>query len=107
MTASKKANLPSAVAGPSDDRIAGMILLLRGERVMLDSDLAELYGVSTGRLNEQVRRNAARFPEDFVTRLTAVEFANLISQFATSRWGGVEKCLMLLLNKVSQCFQVF
>ena len=70
-----------------------MIMLLRGERVILDSDLARLYGVSTGRLNEQVRRNAARFPEDFVFHLAAKEFANLKSQSATSSsgWGGRRK----------------
>jgi hypothetical protein len=60
------------------------ILLVRGERVMLDADLSELYGVSTKRLNEQVKRNADRFPEDFAFQLTAAEWANLKSQFATS-----------------------
>ena len=55
---------------------------------MLDEDLAEIYGVTTKRLNEQVRRNKGRFPEDFMFRLTKEEFANLRSQFATSRWGG-------------------
>ena len=49
------------------------ILLLRGQKVMLDRDLAELYGVETKRLNEQVRRNAARFPEDFMFQLTTEE----------------------------------
>ncbi|OGW33113.1 MAG: hypothetical protein A2X59_11405 [Nitrospirae bacterium GWC2_42_7] len=60
------------------------ILLVRGERVMLDADLSELYGVTTKRLNEQVKRNTDRFPEDFAFQLTAVEWANLKSQFATS-----------------------
>jgi hypothetical protein len=65
-------------------RIDNRILLIRGERVMLDADLAELYGVSTKRLNEQVRRNASRFPEDFVFRLTPVEVEAMNrSQFAT------------------------
>jgi len=65
------------------------ILTIRGFRVMLDSDLAEIYGVETKRLLEQVRRNIERFPEDFMFRLTAQEFANLRSQFATSsRHGG-------------------
>jgi len=58
---------------------------------MLDADLAALYGVETRRLNEQVRRNADRFPEDFVFQVTPVEFANLKSQFATSSWGGRRK----------------
>ena len=53
---------------------------------MLDADLAALYGVQTRRLNEQVRRNAERFPEDFVFQVTPAEFAHLKSQFATSSW---------------------
>ena len=77
----------------SPDRVEGMIMLLRGERVIPDYDLAKLYGVTTGRLNEQVRRNAARFPEDFVFHLSEEEFANLKSQSATSSsgWGGRRK----------------
>ncbi len=63
------------------------IYLVRQQRVMLDSDLAELYGVATGRLNEQVRRNIDRFPGDFAFRLTRDEFSSLISQFATSKLG--------------------
>jgi hypothetical protein len=66
------------------ERVENAIILIRGEKVILDSDLAELYGVSTTRLNEQVRRNQDRFPKDFAFRLTKPEFANLISQFATS-----------------------
>jgi len=58
---------------------------------MLDADLAALYGVQTRRLNEQVRRNAERFPEDFVFPVTPAEFSNLKSQFATSSWGGRRK----------------
>ena len=58
---------------------------------MLDADLAELYGVETKRLNEQVSRNSERFPEDFMFQLTVEEFANLKSQFATSSWGGRRK----------------
>jgi len=58
---------------------------------MLDEDLAELYGVETRRLNEQVRRNIARFPEDFMFQLTDKEFKNLKSQIATSSWGGRRK----------------
>lgn len=64
------------------------ILQIRNQRVLLDSDLAELYGVSTKRLNEQVRRNRDRFPADFIFELDANEWANLKSQFATSSWGG-------------------
>jgi phage regulator Rha-like protein len=60
------------------------ILLIRGIRVILDTDLAELYGVEVKRLNEQVKRNARRFPDDFVMRLSAEEAANLRSQIVTS-----------------------
>lgn len=77
----------------SVEQIESRIFLIRGQKVMLDADLAELYGVETKRLNEQVRRNNERFPEDFMFQLTAEEFAdlncqidasNLRSQFATS-----------------------
>ena len=68
-------------------RIEERILLIRGERVMLDADLAALYGVSTKRLNEQVRRNPERFPEDFMFQLRDEELACLRSQFATSKPG--------------------
>lgn len=64
------------------------ILSIRGYRVMLDADLAELYGVTTKRLNEQVKRNKGRFPKDFMFQLTGEEMEILRSQFATSRWGG-------------------
>ena len=68
--------------------ISQRIHMIRGHRVMLDADLADLYGVPTKRLNEAVRRNASRFPEDFMFRLTDVEADNLRSQFATSRFWG-------------------
>ena len=64
--------------------ILRLILSIRGEKVILDSDLAALYGVETRRLNEQVRRNIEKFPEDFMLQLTKEEFANLKSQIATS-----------------------
>lgn len=75
------------------ERIERAILLIRGQKVLLDADLAELYGVTTSRLNEQVKRNRQRFPEDFMFRLTAQEFKKLMSQIATSssRWGGRRK----------------
>jgi len=69
------------------ERIERSILLIRGHKVMLDSDLAELYGVTTKRLNEQVRRNLSRFPEDFMFQLTESETHLLRSQFATSKEG--------------------
>ncbi len=71
--------------------VESKIYLIRGEKVMLDEDLAELYGVPTMRLNEQVRRNPKRFPADFMFVLSDHEFRILISQFAISRsagWGG-------------------
>lgn len=73
---------------PAD--IAGRILLVRSQGVMLDADLARLYGVTTKRLNEQVSRNRKRFPTDFMLRLTRDEALILRSRFATSRrgWGG-------------------
>jgi hypothetical protein len=69
------------------EHIARSVLILRGQRVILDRDLPEIYGVSTGRLNEAVKRNARRFPEDFMFRLSAAEHAALISQTATSKPG--------------------
>lgn len=69
------------------ERIAQTILLIRGERVMLDADLAGLYGVPTKVLVQTVKRNADRFPSDFSFQLTPEEFANLRSQFVTSSWG--------------------
>ena len=64
---------------------------MRNEKVMLDSDLAELFGVPVKRLNEQVKRNIKRFPNDFMFQLTKEEFAILKSQIATSSWGGKRK----------------
>jgi len=74
------------------DKIEALILTFRDQRVILDSDLALIYGVPLKRLNEQVRRNASRFPSDFAFQLTHQEFANLKSQFATSSsYGGKRK----------------
>jgi hypothetical protein len=67
------------------DRIERAILLIRGQKVLLDEDLAELYGVETKVLNQAVRRNAERFPEDFMFQLTPEELENLRSQIVTSR----------------------
>ena len=74
-----------------DEIVMNKIFLLRGQKVMLDEDLAELYGVETRRLNEQVKRNAERFPEDFMFQLNEDEYINLMSQIATSSWGGRRK----------------
>jgi hypothetical protein len=72
----------------STDFIATKILFLRGEKVLLDADLALLYGVETKVLKQAVRRNIDRFPPDFMFEHTQEEFANLRSQFVTSSWGG-------------------
>jgi hypothetical protein len=69
------------------DNVEAAIYLVRGERVMLDSDLAAIYGTSTTRLNEQLRRNRRRFPEDFAFQLSPEELKRLISQIATSKKG--------------------
>ena len=66
------------------EEIARRIHTLRGQRVMLDSDLAALCGVTTARLNQQITRNAARFPADFVFQLTRREITSMMSQIATS-----------------------
>ncbi len=72
------------IVAPVEQRI----YTVRNVQVMLDSDLAEIYGVETKRLNEQVKRNIGRFPGDFLFQLTADEFSILKSQIATSSWGG-------------------
>jgi hypothetical protein len=77
----------SSIALVSAERIESRIYLIRGEKVMLDSDLAELYGVSTKVLNQAVLRNAERFPSDFMFQLTWQEFGNLKSQSVTSSSG--------------------
>lgn len=74
-----------------DEVIMSKIFFIREQKVMIDSDLAELYEVETRRLNEQVKRNISRFPEDFMFQLSETEYENLKSQFATSSWGGRRK----------------
>ena len=71
------------------ERVTEKIYLIRGTRVMLDKDLAELYGVETKVFKQAVKRNINRFPEDFMFELTGDEFKNLRSQFVTSSWGGL------------------
>ena len=75
----------------SEETIANKIYFIRNQKVMLDADLSELYSIETKRLNEQVKRNISRFPEDFMFQLTELEFQNLKSQIATSSWGGTRK----------------
>jgi hypothetical protein len=69
-------------------KITGKIYLIRGRNVMLDRDLAELYGVETKVLKQAVKRNIERFPNDFMFELTKAEFDDLRSQIVTSSWGG-------------------
>ena len=69
----------------ADSNLAQIILILRGQRVVLDATLAALYGVATKRFNEQVKRNRHRFPDDFMFQLTAAETLALRSQIATSK----------------------
>ena len=78
--ANPKARVPT-------EEITRAILVLRGHRVLLDSELATLYGATTKRFNEQVRRNRRRFPADFMFQLTAEESSSLRSQFATLKPG--------------------
>ena len=82
------------------EKIQHNIFVIRGQKVILDKDLADLYQVPVKRLNEQVKRNLKRFPKDFMFQLTAAEWEalrsqsvtlNLKSQFATSSWGGMRK----------------
>jgi len=71
--------------------VAMKIFVVRGKKVMLDKDLAQMYGVTTGALNQAVKRNRSRFPEDFMFQLKEDEFLNLISQFVISKRGGTRK----------------
>ena len=71
-----------------DEMIMNKIFLIRNQKVMIDRDLAELYGVETKRLKEAVRRNIERFPEDFMFQMTKKEFEHWRTHFASSSWGG-------------------
>lgn len=74
-----------------DELVMNKIYLIRNQKVMLDSDLAELYQVTTGNLNKSVSRNIKRFPDDFMFQLTEIEFKNLMFQNGISSWGGKRK----------------
>jgi hypothetical protein len=84
---------PKEIEGMVEEqKILSRIYVIRGQKVMLDEDLAQMYNVETKRLNEQIKRNPSRFPKDFMFTLTDKEYENLKSQFATSRrWGGRRK----------------
>src|SRR5438105_11082512 len=73
----------------ADEAVISKIYLLRGHKIMLDRDLAKLYRVETKQLKRAVKRNASRFPDDFMFELNKEEFDNLKSQFGTSSWGGI------------------
>jgi hypothetical protein len=74
--------------GPAIERIAAFVHLIRGESVILDSDLAGLYGVEARALNQAVSRNRKRFPPDFMFRLTAAEYASILQSFLNVTRGG-------------------
>lgn len=75
----------------ADEVIISKIYFIRGQKVMLDKDLSELYHVTTGNLNKSVSRNIKRFPDDFMFQLNAAEFKNLMFQNGISSWGGTRK----------------
>lgn len=97
-----------------DEVVINKIHLVRGHKVMLDKDLAELYNVNTGNLNKAVKRNRMRFPDDFMFQLTNKELKNLIFQNGTSSpntgkvgWGGTRKMPYVLQSKELPCCQVY
>jgi hypothetical protein len=83
----------------ADEQIINKIYLIRGQKVMLDRDLADLYDLETKVLKQQVRRNMDRFPDDFMFELTTQEFTILRSQFVTSSWGGVRYLPMVFTEQ--------
>ena len=89
--ASAKASKKDTNVAVLPESLAARIYLVRGAKVMLDADLAEIYGVETKILNQSVGRNIERFPQDFIFQPITQEVANLKSQFVTSSWGGTRK----------------
>jgi hypothetical protein len=83
----------------SVDNVINMIFLIRGQKVMIDKDLASLYGVETKQLKRAVRRNADRFPDDFMFMITIKELDSLRCQNDTSRWGGVRYSPMVFTEQ--------
>jgi len=81
----------TSTSGIPPERIERRILLVRGQKVMLSTDLAERYGVTSKALVQAVKRNQERFPKDFIFQLTRAEVANLKSQIVTSSWGGARR----------------
>lgn len=98
----------------AEQKILNRIYVVRGEKVMLDRDLAEMYGVETKQLKRQVKRNTERFPKDFMFVLTQKEFENLRSQIGTSSlpegkagWAGTRYAPMAFTEQGWPCYQVF
>ena len=95
------------IAKITDEFIANQIITLRGKKVMIDSDLAKLYGVSTKRLNEQVKRNLKRFPEDFMFRINREEKKQILTTFVHLNNLKFQLYFQwFLLNTVLLCSQV-
>lgn len=83
-----------------DEIVMNKIYVLRGQKVMIDSDLAELYGVETRVLNQAVGRNLERFPEDFMFQLNEKEWNNFTEEKNTSNWGGRRKLRSARLHSI-------
>ena len=92
---------------PVENKVESLIRVIRGQQVMLDRDLAELYGVETKRLNEQVKRNIERFPEDFMFQLTPNEFDNLKSQYCDFKLGRCKKTALRLKQTFASCEHLY
>lgn len=90
-----------------EEVIMSKIYLIRDQKVILDMDLAELYGVETKQLKRAVRRNMSRFPLDFMLELTQNEFENLRNQIGTSSWSGVRYPPMAFTEQGLPCYPVF
>ena len=89
---------------PKPENVAPLIFVLRGEKVLLSQHLAELYGVSVSSLNQAVKRNIERFPDDFMFQLSEEEFEGLKSQIVISTRGGTRRALpYALANRVLPC----
>jgi hypothetical protein len=101
----KKDFMAEGIITIPSERIVNKIYIIRGRKVMIDRDLAELYGVATGNLNLAVKRNKDRFPEDFMFQLNKNEFKNLILQIETSSWGGIRKLPYVFTEKAWPCYQ--
>ena len=100
MKKEKKLSIP-------DEIVMNKIYVVRGQKVMVDSDLAELYGVETRVLNQAVSRNLERFPEDFMFQLNEKEWNNFTEEKNTSNWGGRRKLPNVFTEHGVLCYQVF